>query len=361
MSILSPEPRSPASDISELWYTRCGVPTASSLALAKGWLHESFKELEIELQSVRAADAETVRNSHYDHALRRMFREGGNVPAIWARSRGRPTVVVGITWVDEFQAIVTRADSDIIEPAQLEGRRLGLPVHPGDLVDHSRASSRHGFASALSVAALREDDVTFVDIDSPRFDIRENRETGLLAQRDGRRLDGGVTQALLQGDVDAIYLKGAPGIETIERLGLRVVFDINQHPDPLVHVNNAVPRPVTADRDLVRERPDLVTRYLSVLLQTGHWAAQNPDEVVRLIAAETGTSEESAARAYGPALHRSFVPSLDPLYVRGLERQKDFLWRAGFLPADFAFDDWIVQGPLEEAQAQLGTAALRAG
>jgi len=67
-----------------------------------GLLAKSFAEIGISLCSVRAAEDAAVRESHYDNSLRNQFREGGNVPAIWARSLGQPTRVVGITWVDEF-------------------------------------------------------------------------------------------------------------------------------------------------------------------------------------------------------------------------------------------------------------------
>lgn len=347
--------------ISALWYTRCAVPTASSVAFQQGWLQESFAAIDISLDSVRASEDDAIRASHYDNSLPNQFREGGNVPAIWAKALGQPTVVVGITWVEEFQAIVTRADSPLTGPADLRGRRLGLPKQQdSELVDHGRASALHGFVTTLAVAGIPTDDVQFVDIEAPRTDIREDQATGVLS--DGRANRRSVLDALRDGEVDAAYIKGPGAIKNIREQGLKVLFDIGAHPDPLVHVNNAVPRPITADRELLARRPDLIVRYLTVLLRTGHWAARNPQEALQLVAHETGSAVEDAAAAYGPNLHNHLVPTLDAGVVAGLERQKDFLFQWGFLPRDFSFADWIVYEPLREAQrllaAEEGVAAV---
>ncbi len=339
-------------DVSSLWYTRCAVPTASSLAFQQNWLQQSFAAIDITLDSVRASEDDAVRASHYDNSLPNQFREGGNVPAIWAKSIGQPTVVVGITWVEEFQAIVTRADSPLASAADLRGRRLGLPKQQNsELVDHGRASALHGFVSTLAVAGVSTDDVQFVDVEAPRTDIREDRATGVLS--DGRENRRSVLDALRDGEVDAAYIKGPGAIKSIRKHGLKVLFDIGAHPDPQVHVNNAVPRPITADRELLAKRPDLIVRYLAVLLRTGHWAASHLREALELVAHETRSAVEDAAAAYGPDLHNHLIPTLDADVVAGLERQKNFLFKWGFLPNDFDFADWIVHEPLREAQRLL--------
>lgn len=342
--------RDPDSRVSSLWYTRCAVPTASSLAFQQGWLQQSFAKIDIALASVRAAEDLAVRDSHYTNSLRNQFREGGNVPAIWARSMGSPTTVVGITWVEEFQAIVTSQRSELSRVEELRGRKLGLPRHASPLVDHGRASALHGFVSTLKATGIPEDTVRFVDIDVARLDIREDTATGVLSDR---KRGPSLLDALESGVVDAIYVKGPGGIRQVRERGLKILFDISAQPDPLLRVNNAVPRPITADRDLVRENPELVARYLRVLLETGHWASQNPAETLRLVAHETGSSEADAAQAYGPALHRQLVPTLDEPVVFGLEEQKRFLYERGFLAQDFDFRAWISPLPLELAKQQL--------
>lgn len=165
--------------ISELWYTRCPVPTISGVALDLGWLDRTFAKNGISFKSLRAAEERSVRESHYDHKLKGLFREGGNIPAIWARATGKDTRVIGLTWVDEYQAILTLPNSEIAQPADLRGRRLGLPHRIESQIDFSRAMALRGFLSTLSLADLNETDVQFVDINAQQTDLRELGSTNV--------------------------------------------------------------------------------------------------------------------------------------------------------------------------------------
>ncbi len=72
--------------ISELWYTRCSVPTTSGIAWHYKWLQEEFERQGIGVRSLRTATSRENRASHYTHGLQGQFREGGNIPAIWTRA-----------------------------------------------------------------------------------------------------------------------------------------------------------------------------------------------------------------------------------------------------------------------------------
>lgn len=353
MSVDSPTPESDRQAISrdheagagtrpsEIWYTRCPVPTTSGVAQHFRWLHRAFEQEHITLKSIRASADRAVRNSHFDHTQANMFREGGNVPPIWARANGRDTAVVGITWIDEEQVILVRGDSDIHEPAQLKGRRLGVPLHATRLVDVARAQDLRGLLTALDLAGLARDEAIFVDIAGADSDLREN------VDRQDRV--HGPSVALLAGEVDAIYAKGAVGATLTARHGFRPILDINKQTDPQRRVNAGTPRPITVDRTLALEQPELVARYLAVLIQTARWAERHPAEVVAAIAAETDASVDAVIRGFGPNLHTRFAPALSEQYLGGLASQKTFLLREGFLAGDFDFDDWIVPGPLSRA------------
>jgi ABC-type nitrate/sulfonate/bicarbonate transport system substrate-binding protein len=327
---------------SEIWYTRCPVPTTSGIAQHFRWLHKEFDRQGIALESIRAAADRAVRNSHYDHTHPNMFREGGNVPPLWARANGRDTVVVGITWVDEEQVILVRGDSDIEDISQLRGRRLGLPKHDSRIVDIGRAQDLRGLLTALDLAGIGRDEVTFVDLAGGDFDLREQGD-----RNEPQHLGAA---ALLAGSADAIYAKGAVSASLIAEHGFRPLLDINANPDPFVRVNAGTPRPITVNRTLATDHPDIVARYLAVLLRTAHWASQNRDDVVRAVAAETGKSVEAVIRGFGSGLHLSLRPKLSDQYVRGLELQKAFLLEEGFLPADFDYASWILREPLALAE-----------
>lgn len=331
-----------------LWYSRCPVPTTSGIAQHYRWLHRAFAERGVELQSLRASADARVREAHYNHAHPDMFREGGNVPPIWARASGQDTLVVGITWVDERQVLLVRDDSPLREPSDLQGRRLGLPKHHTRNVDIARTAHLRGLLTALELAEVPREAVTFVDIEGGEFDLRETGQVGA----GGDRAD--LLAALLEGRVDAIYAKGASSVALQAKHGLRALLDINAHPDPLVRVNAGTPRPITVNRDLVQRAPELVSHYLAVLLATADWAREHRDAAVLALAEETASSPESILQGYGESFHLHLRPALSDTYRQGLALQKDFLLREGFLPGDFDVASWIDPAPLAAAEALAG-------
>ncbi|RYE48594.1 MAG: ABC transporter substrate-binding protein, partial [Hyphomicrobiales bacterium] len=74
--------------ISEIWYTRCPVPTPVGLAVQLGFLDEAFAKEGVTLNSIIDSKDRAIRSSHFDHHLNYSFRHGGNVPPIRARSEG---------------------------------------------------------------------------------------------------------------------------------------------------------------------------------------------------------------------------------------------------------------------------------
>jgi ABC-type nitrate/sulfonate/bicarbonate transport system substrate-binding protein len=96
-----------------LWYTRCPVPTPLGIAAQLGWIEAEFDRDKIAVRTLQDEQDSKLRESHFDHWLPNSFRQGGSIPAIWARSRGRDTRLLGLTWTDESQVILTRPDSGI--------------------------------------------------------------------------------------------------------------------------------------------------------------------------------------------------------------------------------------------------------
>jgi len=331
----------------QLWYSHRGGATATGLAVGKGWLHAEFDGGATSLRPLEDAASRDIRLSYYHHGQTGLFREGGNVPALWARSEGQGAVVIGITWVDEYQGILVREGSGIQTLADLKTKRLGLPLRRRALIDIHRASAQRGFATALSAAGLDPRRARWTHIESPDFEF---------PQRDpGRDIE---LDALKSGYVDAVFLRGAQGHAAARDPSLRVVADLNRLEDPLQRVNNGTPRPITVDRDFLARHPGIVRRYLGVLLRAGAWAREHPDEVARLAALENpGYTALDVTGALGPALHRSLTPALDPIRLAGLASQKEFLLDWGYIRRDFNIDDWIDPAPLSEAKLFAGQAA----
>lgn len=325
-----------------IWYSHCGY-SPLAMAVQLGWLGDELKPDGIALRSVKRDAGTDGQLSHYDHHLPFSLRQGGSVPALWARSRGAPTRLLAVNWLDEYQAIITLPSSGIRTTRDLAGRRLGLPSanHP---VDHIRAANLRGLSVALALEGLDVDrDVELVLLKEQRADFG-----GTGAEEGARpsRTRSLAVEALLDGRVDAIFARGPQGLATAEALGARVVSEISEHPDPLVRANNGSPRPLTIDARFLDERPDLVGRLLSRIVAVGAWAERNAHEAARLIARQGGVSEDVVQRAYRQNLHRRLHVTLDDTALEGLSVFKDFLVARGFLPADFSIQAWTASAPL---------------
>jgi len=327
--------------IENLWYTRCPVPTPLGLAAREGWIEKEFAPDNIGIKTLQDTQDPELRESHYDHRLPHSFRQGGNVPAIWARANGTDTRVIGLNWVDEAQLVVTLPNSGISRPEDLKGKKIGLPLNDIS-IDHQRASALRGIVVSLESAGLSaKQDVQLVDLPVPAVEIG----SGWSSQRVAYETE---FTALKNGTVDAIYVKGARGVEEAYKHGVTIVYDVRNHPDPIARSNNSAPRPITVDGALLRERPDLVARFLSRVLDVSDWAASHEAETVAYIARESHSQDEWVRKAYGNDIHLKQGTDLDQKSIAALSAYKDFLLEWGFLKADFDVYAWIDPNPLND-------------
>lgn len=339
--------------LSSVWYTRCPVPTTLGLAVQLGWIEEAFARHGIGVRSIADAADPAVRESHFSHSLDFSFRQGGNVPPIAARAAGRATRLVGITWTDEFQAIVARPGGPVRTVADLAGRRFGLAKRPPGIVDFHRATALKGLVSALALDGGDLAAVEIVDLPVVESILATPDDPSLFGLK--RRLPySHETAALLRGEVDAIFVKGTQGITVANLFGLHQVAEFGFHPDPKIRINSGSPRVLTVDEAFASQRPDLVATLAETVLRAGTWAAAHPDEVRRFVARETGASEETVQVANGPDLHRHLGLGLAPELVAAVGHYKDFLRDHGFIAGDFVLADWVDPAPLA---AGLGKAA----
>ena len=330
--------------ISEVWYTRCPVPTPVGLAVQLGLLDEAFAKEGVKLNSIIDSKDRAIRSSHFDHHLDYSFRHGGNVPPIRARSEGNPTRLVGITWTDEFQAIITLPTSGIKTTKDRVGRRFGIARRPAGIVDFMAATALKGLVSALSLEGLTHKQVEIVDIPLTES-VLDGREGPQLYGLRNRQAYGAEVAALLRGEVDAIYVKGTGGIAVANLIAAHTVVEFGFHPDPKIRINSGSPRVLTVDERLAEDRPDLVARLIETLHRASDWAEAHPDDVRRFVAREVGASEEVVAAANGPDLHKHLGLGLEPELVDAIGHYKDFLYEWGFLERDFDINAWVDRRP----------------
>ncbi|MCL2450334.1 MAG: ABC transporter substrate-binding protein [Polyangiaceae bacterium] len=341
-----------------LWFTRCagggrgGVPTASGIAYKLGYLDEEFGREGIALRTLQDADAGDFRYHHYDHGLESLIREGGNLFAIPAKAQGASTRLIGLTWIDEAQSILVRPDSDIRSPGDLKGKRLALPAYRQADLDEgkrgrsiARHMSVHGYKGALASAGLTLDDVKLVEV-------------GRASDGEPRDTFGGFWpsyEPLVKGDVDAVYVKGAPGQDGARKHGVVVGIDLDKLPERRFRVNNGTPRPITVHQRFLDDHYDILVRFLHQTLRAAEWAKTNLTGVRVILQGETGSTAEAVEAAYRDGFHLSLAPDLSTERVELFRQQTDFLLAYGVLDRDIDFDAWIDPRPLEDAQQ------LRAG
>jgi ABC-type nitrate/sulfonate/bicarbonate transport system substrate-binding protein len=328
----------------KLWYTRCAVPTASGIAYDQGWLPELYARDGVTIGILQEAPLEIARH-HYDHDLPGLIREGGNVPAIVAKASGAPTRLVGLTWIDERQAIVVRQD-DPQTAAGLKGRRIAVPGWASERhASHQRAMALAGFESALRHQGASLHDATQVELP-----VGATVPPGHLRKRGPKGEWAGV-EAVADGRADAAYIKGAAAIEAARAAGLVVGVELDHLPERRFRVNNGTPRPLTVHDDLLQSRPDWVIGFLAQTLRAARWATGQATEVRRILARETGAGAEGVIAAYGPGFHRTLAPDLSRERIDLLAIQVDFLARHGFIDRTFDVDAWAEPGVLAQAGA----------
>lgn len=339
-----------------LWYTRCPVPTATSIAINSGALEAAFAPLGVRIQSLRASGERSMREAHFDHKVPGLFRHGGNIPPMWARAQGGETALVALSWVNEYQAIVALPESGIRGVGDLRGKRLGLPVRSHDQIDFFRAMALHGYQQGLATAGLTLDDVKLV-----KLPIEENYIGNDAANQRGT-LWGGATRArrqkaemfaLVRGEIDAFYAPCSMGAHVTAMLGAHEVIQFGFCEDISKRVGNESPATVTVDRALIRDDPEFVQRFLVEIMRAAEWAKSHAEECARIVGKETGVPEEWVVPAYGADFHEQLQIGLHDPWLRSLEMQKDFLVNNGFVERDFSIRDWIDPRPLEAAQAML--------
>lgn len=338
-----------------IWYTRCPVPSAWGIALRAGHFHEEFADdPHFAFRSVLDSSDRSDHDAHYYGTLANAFRLGGNIPPIWARSRGAGTRVVGISWTTTPSPILALPESNIRKAADLKGKRLLIVRRPEEEIDFSYAGTLRNYEIALATAGLTLDDVKLVEKTvggSTEHSKPRQAAAGGERKRARRAFQKHAIVPLLLGEVDVITSQGPAAINLIDGFGLEVVHDISTHPDPIQRIHNSVPKLLTVDSGLIEENPGVVARILARLLEIPAWAKANREEAVHFIALEQGVADDSVEAAYGEKLAPELELNLSEENIARVAAQKTFLLKHGLIEKDFNLDEWIDARPLEAARA----------
>lgn len=340
-----------------LYYTRCPVPTASGVAFQTGMFADAFAESDYVVPNI-AELGPGHQDVHYTHSIDMFIREGGVAPPVWARANGVDSVMFGITFMEEFQGVFVRTDDPAASVTYLAGRRLALPVWPRLVFNFWRFAALKGLTSALKVHGVAPDAVRFVDI-VEGWDPSERRNVGTQDPDVPARCEyRGQLEALLAGEVDAIFGKGPEaGLLQQEADGaIRLLYDVRSAPDFAERINNSTPRVLTTSRHAVEEHFDAVVRYTQTAVRAAHWVQENPKDARHLIARECSIEADKIETYLEPDYRAKFLPRLDGELIDAVGIVKTFLHEHEFIDRDFDLGDWIDRRPLAEAYAREGLA-----
>lgn len=166
--------------------------------------------------------------------------------ALIAKINGNPIKAVGVFSRPEWTALVTRADSAVTKPADLKGKTVAV----------TRGTDPHIFlVRSLDSVGLTEKDVKLV----------------LLQHADGKT-------ALLRKDVDAWAGLDPIMAQAEVEEGAKLFF--RKAEDNTWGVLNA-------REEFAKQNPQILARVLKVYEEARQWALKNPDELKKLLVAET--------------------------------------------------------------------------
>jgi ABC-type nitrate/sulfonate/bicarbonate transport system substrate-binding protein len=233
-----------------------------------------------------------------------MLRPEAAVAAIMAKARGATTRLLGISRLEDFQALIVRRGAVPLRCSDLRERRIGLPsvlLQSGT----PRVDALRGATAVLETQGLFHRHVDWVDLPPAEAMTLPGAYSAEIA-------------ALQNGAVEAVYVRGPAGLEAARSSGARVLIDIGAHRDPWVQVHTSLLRVVTVSDTLLQEHPEVIAHEL-----LEHW----------------------------PLLPARM--SLDEAALGALETLKFFMARWAFIRADFKVGNWADCQPPRRAAPSL--------
>ncbi|MCD5995792.1 aliphatic sulfonate ABC transporter substrate-binding protein [Pseudomonas sp. CDFA 602] len=221
-----------------------------SLALRHfGWLEKALPESRVTWVLSQGSN----RSLEYLNSGSADFASSASLSAVLARANGSPIKSVYVYSRAEWTALVVRKDSTLQTVADLKGKKISA----------TKGTDPYLFTlRALQQAGLKKDDVELLHLQHP----------------DGRI-------ALEKGDVDAWAGLDPHMAASQIQAGSRLLYrnkDFNSY--GVISVTEAY----------AKEHPQAIKTVLTAYEKARNWALQNPDELAKLLATESGLPLEVA-------------------------------------------------------------------
>jgi 2'-hydroxybiphenyl-2-sulfinate desulfinase len=326
--------------VKEFRYTICPVSNASFIAANRDeFVKNAFEKREVTPVRLQTLPKERwhVHFTYQDDAL---FREGGNIPPIWAKAGGAEPVLIGIAFLYVRHYILTRIDADISGVENLRGRKLGVPVRSVAVIDWYHAAVLRGYETALNAKGVNPGEVQFVDL--PAADV--HADFGSIE-----------SAALDEGKVDAIFARFVFAQRLLATGKYKVVYETTADPEYVWPVNNEHPNILTVSRKLAENSPEVVTEYIKQVILAARWAKTHYAETVELFARQLNGNPGEVLAALRPGFNYTLEPSLSLKGLLAVESQKRFLFDHGVISKDFDVEKWADNRFLKTALREIET------
>ncbi len=345
--------KQPQSTAMDVVYTICLVFVASNVAVELGWVEEELKKAGARLEYLFAGKEVRHWLPHFDHKLDNLFRDGGNIPSIWAKADNTDTTLIGLTGSTHGGQVLVRTDSGVDRVGDLRGRRIALYQSGNpNKIDWWRATAERGILLALNIAGLRRKDVQIVNVadDHDHGWGVGTRPSEVWASRTLERTFGPEVRAVREGRADALYTSHGRALSLQETGEFKVIEDLGRYPDWTLQVNNS-PYAITVNTELAQSRPEIVVAFLRATLRAGRWINANRDAAAAIL--HRVTFYPSVADTVSAIANSDFVPNLSPKNLAGIDLTKQFLLEKGYIRRDFDAKEWANTSFLEEALRSL--------
>lgn len=332
--------------IKEFRYTICPVGNASYISANKeGFLKESFQNIGVAPTLLQSLPQDRW-HVHFDYQDSFLFREGGNIPPIWARSKGAEVVLIGLAFLSHKSYILVRTDSNIDYVEQLRGKKLALPTRPEAIIDFYKATVQRGFETALSARGVTAGEVDFVELPaSEAFIDSKADKSSQLGKIEVAAID--------EGRVDAVFSRGVGAQRLLATGKYKAIYEVTADPELVSPINNSYPNVLTVSKQLATESPEIVVEYVKQALRAAEWAKTNLPEVLELFTKQLHGTAGEVTTALEANFHKKLAPELSERGLLALESQKRFLFDHGYIDRDFDIEGWADDSFLKAAYAEI--------
>jgi len=318
------------------------VPTTAALAESLGLFNEEFgseSDLDFSVERFGFGYRELLTEGGF------WIREGDHASALWERSKGHDSRLIGLSWIEGTYPVVAITGSGIRSISELKGKRLGIIKTTESPFDVGYAQQLKIYTTALSTAKLTLDDVELVPIERSKIVSTLNYGNSIKHAR--IELNTNLAARLRRGEFDAISVPLASDIA--HHISVRILSDTQDHHDFIARVHPGVLRAVVVSGALLRKRRHLVVRALARLLEAADWAKRRTAEQLAAKLPKVGELDPEALVSKYDGLPSGLQVDFSAEKILGLRAQKSFLLRHQLIAKNFALDEWIDQGPFAEA------------